>query len=116
MNASLALFFVCLAAAAANNTDRFNYRDTEGRDFGPQEWNRVKCDDERECLGWPDGWELAVGWELRRNECEWCPAEGGNNCGIHRQSPIDLLRSPSTTGHDTECYDYHWMVRIITET
>jgi hypothetical protein len=94
----------------ANNDDRFNYRETVGTDFGPEDWNQVSCSDIRECPGWPDGWELGVGWELERTNCEWCPEEGGNDCGQHRQSPIDLKRERSTTGHDPECYDYHWMV------
>jgi hypothetical protein len=111
----LATAFICLTAAWAkkdNNDDRFNYRETDDRDFGPENWNRVQCHDPGECLGWPDGWELGIGWELKRNNCEWCPQGGGDDdCGIHRQSPINLERARSTTGHDHECYDYHWMVR-----
>eukprot|EP00934_Nitzschia_sp_Nitz4_P000422 Nitzschia sp. Nitz4//scaffold21_size171442//123870//126940//NITZ4_002181-RA/size171442-augustus-gene-0.206-mRNA-1//-1//CDS//3329542471//422//frame0 len=93
---------------AAISEDRFNYRETVGNDYGPEAWDQVECDVVGECPGWPDGWELAVGWELTDNICRYCPASG-NNCGLHSQSPIDLLRSPSTTGHDTECHDYHWM-------
>jgi hypothetical protein len=94
----------------ANNDDRFNYRGTAGTDFGPGDWDLVACDDVGECPGWPDGWELGVGWELEENNCKWCPEEGGNDCGIHQQSPIDLRRERSTTGHDPECFDFHWMV------
>jgi hypothetical protein len=101
---------LCLAMAESNNNDRFSYRETVGRDFGPDQWHLVNCDDVGECLGWPDGWELGIGWELTNNNCRWCP-DTGNDCGIHRQSPINLERSRSTTGHDPECYDYHWMVR-----
>ena len=97
--------------AESNNDDQFNYRGTIGRDFGPEDWNQVKCDDVGQCQGWPDGWELGVGWELDHNNCRWCPQEG-SNCGIHRQSPINLERSRSTLGHDPECYDYHWIVSI----
>lgn len=111
--ATASILLLRIAVSSANNDDRFNYRGTEGKDFGPEHWNRVQCDDVGECLGWPDGWDLGVGWELDRNNCEWCPEGSENDCGVHRQSPINLERSRSTTGHDPECYDYHWMVRIV---
>lgn len=85
--------------------DRFNYRATIDNDYGPEDWNKVSCNEVGECPGWPDGWELGIGWALTTNKCEWCP-EGGHNCGLHRQSPIDLLRADSTTGHDSEWYVY----------
>ena len=88
--------------------DLFNYRETVGKDYGPEDWHKVDYE------GWPDKWELGVGWELKNNNCEWCP-DTGNSCPIHRQSPIDLERAPSTTGHDPECIDYHWMVRTDSE-
>ena len=49
-------------------------------------------------------------WELKRNNCKSCPATG-NNCGQHRQSPIDLERDRGIPNHDNykECFDYHWM-------
>jgi hypothetical protein len=108
--ASVILWLSTTGADSSRNSDRFNYRDTDGRDFGPEEWRSVQCEDVGQCLGWPDGWDLGIGWELERNKCEWCPATG-NDCGNHRQSPINLERSPSSAGHDPECYDYHWMVR-----
>ncbi len=63
-----------------NTEDRFNYRGTVGTDFGPEDWNDVECDDVGECPGWPDDWELGVGWKLERNNCVWYPEdeEGGN--------------------------------------
>ena len=102
---------VSTALASSGNKDRFNYRETEGTDYGPADWDSVRCSDLGECLGWPDGWELGVGWSLDHNNCEWCPATG-NNCGEHRQSPIDLERSFAMTGHDPECYDFHWIVSM----
>lgn len=87
--------------AEAAQEDRFNYRETDGKDYGPEEWDKVSCNEVGECPGWPDGWELGIGWELKNNECRWCP-ETGNNCGLHRESPINLLRADSTTGHDSE--------------
>jgi hypothetical protein len=111
---SLLLFLLLWRTVSCNNVDRFNYRNTEGTDYGPEDWDRVSCGDVGECQGWPDGWELGVGWELgSRNRCQWCPADGNHDCGLHRQSPIDLMRTAAETGHDTECYDYHWMVCIL---
>ena len=90
----------CIFAWAADE-DRFNYLETDGQDFGPEDWGQVECNDVGECPGWPDGWELGIGWQLESNQCEWCP-DSGNSCGLHRESPIDLLRADSTTGHDSE--------------
>lgn len=41
----------------------------------------------------------------------WCPEDGPENCGLHRQSPIDLKRDRGITGHpeEKECPDWHWM-------
>jgi hypothetical protein len=85
------LFIRLWKFGSSNNSDRFNYQKTTGTDYGPEDWSRVTCSDIGECLGWPDGWKSGVGWELERNKCNWCPATG-NKCGLHRQSPIDLLR------------------------
>lgn len=116
----LSFFCVVLTAlqsfqpVSANNSDRFNYRETLGNDYGPEDWNKVTCTNLDTCLGWPDGYELGIGWELGdRNSCKWCPADGNHACGVHHQSPIDLLRTATETGHDTECYDYHWIVSTI---
>ena len=96
---------------SANNSDRFNYRETVGNDYGPKDWRKVSCSDVGSCQGWPDGYEVGIGWELGdKNNCKWCPADGNHTCGAHHQSPIDLLRTAAETGHDTECYDYHWIV------
>jgi hypothetical protein len=96
--------FATLFTAVLGREDRFNYRSTEGNDYGPQDWRKVTCDIPGECPGWPDGWELGIGWELGTNKCKWCPAGTNHDCGIHRQSPIDLLRADATTGHDAEWY------------
>eukprot|EP00548_Thalassiothrix_antarctica_P017688 CAMPEP_0194195270 /NCGR_PEP_ID=MMETSP0154-20130528/76044_1 /TAXON_ID=1049557 /ORGANISM="Thalassiothrix antarctica, Strain L6-D1" /LENGTH=605 /DNA_ID=CAMNT_0038919785 /DNA_START=218 /DNA_END=2033 /DNA_ORIENTATION=+ len=98
----------------SNDTDQFNYRGTSGTDYGPEDWSEITCTNPGECQGWPDSWELGVSWELGSdNNCVSCPADRNNtdnrDCRMHRQSPIDLERTLSTTGHDTECYDYHWM-------
>jgi hypothetical protein len=82
--------------------DRFNYGYTTGDDFGPYDWDEVSCNRLGECPGWPDSWELGIGWQLGQNQCKWCPATGNHTCGLHRQSPINLLRAPSTTGYDPE--------------
>lgn len=106
---SIWIFISTLITIVLGSEDRFNYRSTDGNDYGPQDWSNVACDVPGECPGWPDGWELGVGWQLGTNKCKWCPAGTNHACGLHRQSPIDLLRGDATTGHDTECYDYHWM-------
>lgn len=92
-----------------SNDDRFNYDQTDGRDFGPRDWSRVTCDDVDRCQGWPDDWELGVGWSLQVNNCRWCP-EGSDRCGRHHQSPIDLRRNKGVPGHpeESECIDWHW--------
>jgi len=91
----------CIGASLGAE-DQFNYRETEGNDYGPEDWGQVTCDEVGECPGWPDGWKSAVGWELSENICQWCPEDTDHSCGLHRQSPIDLLRGDATTGHDTE--------------
>jgi hypothetical protein len=64
-----------------------------------------------EQLGWPDHWETGIGWELRGNDCRWCPADGGGSCGGDHQSPIDLDRNRAIAGdsNENECIDVHWM-------
>jgi hypothetical protein len=32
------------------NDDQFNYRDTNDRDYGPNEWNKVSCNDLDQCV------------------------------------------------------------------
>jgi hypothetical protein len=32
------------------NTDLFNYRETDGNDYGPRDWEEVECDDLDECV------------------------------------------------------------------
>lgn len=98
------LTFLSTLSSRSRAEDRFNYVSTDGTDYGPEDWSEVRCNEVGECPGWPDGWELGIGWQLSENKCEWCPATGDHNCGLHRQSPIDLYRGPSTTGHNTEWY------------
>jgi len=94
------IFFPALIGALE---DRFNYVGTVGNDYGVEDWSKVTCTQVGNCTGWPDGWKLGIGWQLEKNNCKWCPAATGTGkCGLHRQSPIDLLRTPATTGHTTE--------------
>lgn len=46
------------------------------------------------------------------NQCQWCPKGGPQNCGLHRQSPINLERDRSVPGspNEKECIDWHWMM------
>lgn len=61
--------------------------------------------------GWPDSFKTGIEWELDDNYCRWCPAEGGNSCGTHHQSPINLERNRAIAGDpdENECVDIHWM-------
>jgi hypothetical protein len=61
--------------------------------------------------GWPDKFPFLVGWDAGRNTCQWCPEGGPENCGVHRQSPIDLKRDRGVIGGSNEksCPDWHWM-------
>eukprot|EP00934_Nitzschia_sp_Nitz4_P001807 Nitzschia sp. Nitz4//scaffold177_size45885//17105//21005//NITZ4_007204-RA/size45885-augustus-gene-0.5-mRNA-1//-1//CDS//3329539052//1807//frame0 len=108
----------CLAAQ-----DLFNYDSTSGTDYGPEQWNKVSCNDLETCglnlpfdtqPGWPQKLLGSVGWELQKNECEWCPLTG-NSCGQHRQSPIDLQRDRAIANGTNwkDCPDWHWYVRPI---
>jgi hypothetical protein len=43
--------------------------------------------------------------------CKYCPTGQGEVCGLHRQSPINLLRDRGVENgpHYKECPDWHWM-------
>jgi len=45
------------------------------------------------------------------NNCKWCVEGGPENCGLHRQSPIDLKRDRAIPGNpnEKECPDWHYM-------
>ena len=46
------------------------------------------------------------------NNCKWCPENSSKrNCGVHRQSPIDMRRYVGEDTHPEhkECLDWHWM-------
>ena len=46
------------------------------------------------------------------NNCKWCPEDSAlRNCGVHRQSPINMLREVGvdTGPNHKECKDWHWM-------
>jgi hypothetical protein len=62
-------------------------------------------------LGWPEGWETGIEWELETNSCRWCPDGGAEICGTHHQSPINLERNKAILGDPgyNECFDKHWM-------
>jgi len=68
------LVVACVAtttrAQAPANLDQFNYRETDtslNNDYGPEDWDQVRCLDLDECVGWPDDWEAARGWRLGQN-------------------------------------------------
>lgn len=96
------------------NTDLFNSRETDGRDFGPRDWDTVECDDKDVRAGYPTKWEVSqdFGWSFGTNFCRNC--EPGDGCGDHHQSPIDLRRE---WGYNKQlndegfinCGDNHWM-------
>lgn len=97
------------------NDETFTYKETDEADeeYGPEDWNRVGCDDLDQCAGWPDDWELGYDWGLEnaQNSCRWCP-QGSSTCGAHHQSPIDLKRNRAINdGSEThrQCIDWHWM-------
>ncbi len=45
------------------------------------------------------------------SHCRYCPEDESVNCGLHRQSPIDLKRDRGVAGSPNEkfCPDWHWM-------
>jgi hypothetical protein len=103
--------------------DRFTYgdrtivRDDGFKDYAPQDWQEISCDEENnldECLAYRDKWRQARDWAIDTNSCVWCPDDGTESCGRHRQSPINLQRK---VGLDleihpevaNECIDLHWM-------
>lgn len=53
------------------------------------------------------------GWSIddKGNGCLWCPEGGPENCGVHRQSPINLVRNVGELNkpYSKECLDWHWM-------
>lgn len=99
------------------NLDRFNYDQTRTtdtyQDFGPEDWGDLLCPDLETCTGWVDKWEYGKNWELG-GSCQWCPAEGDNDCGNHHQSPINVERIVALEygGEYKECIDSHWMKYI----
>jgi len=91
--------------------DNFNYRKTSGDNYGPAEWDKVRCNGLEDCPGWPDKHLSSIGWELEENQCIWCP-ETGNNCpSNHRMSPVNLVRDRAIEDNPNwkDCPDWHWM-------
>ncbi|VEU45346.1 unnamed protein product [Pseudo-nitzschia multistriata] len=91
--------------------DDFNYRSTQGDNYGPNDWNKVRCGNLETCDGWPDKHESSIGWELEDNQCRWCP-ETGNQCPQnHRMSPVNLVRDRAIEDNPNwkDCPDWHWM-------
>jgi hypothetical protein len=43
-----------LRSACSRNDDLFNYRGTNGQDFGPEDWDQVTCDDVTLCVSATD--------------------------------------------------------------
>jgi hypothetical protein len=46
----IACCWLVLALVNGQNDDQFNYRNTDGRDYGPNQWNKVSCDDLDQCV------------------------------------------------------------------
>jgi hypothetical protein len=42
--------FSFLRSAYSRNDDLFNYRETDGNDYGPEDWDQVTCDDVTVCV------------------------------------------------------------------
>lgn len=116
----------CLSSSpchAQRYLDRFTYQDktivrSDGfKDYAPQDWQEIACDEENkldECLAYRDKWHQARDWAIDSNTCQWCPDDGKESCGRHRQSPINLKREVGldlVTHPDVanECIDLHWM-------
>jgi hypothetical protein len=64
--------------------------------------------------GYPNYFEFGNGFSIAGDSnCRYCPvaADGSENCGLQRQSPIDLKRDRGVIGNDNEkdCPDWHWM-------
>lgn len=62
--------------------------------------------------GYPDKFLHGKGFSIEgSSNCLWCPENGPQNCGLHRQSPIDLQRNRGIAGDpmEKECPDWHWM-------
>jgi len=90
-------------AVLAQNDDRFWYGPTNGRLYGPNDWNQVSCDNVEVCEGWPDKWlgQTSPGWDL---------GQLGNECGRDLQGPLNLERQTGIPGDRFfECIDVHWM-------
>ena len=99
--------------------DRFNYNGTVQRsdgfhDYGPPDWGSINCDAINhldECIAYIDKWEEGQDWSITQDYCRWCPDDGTESCGLHHESPINLLRShadPNSTDYNF-CVDVHWM-------
>ena len=58
---------ILVSSDDASNWDTFNYDQTNGNDFGPSDWDQVRCSNLETCKGWPDPWEMAIDWELKEN-------------------------------------------------
>lgn len=89
--------------------DRFNYRETEGNDYGPADWSKVGCDDHATCPGWPDDFETYnpyIPYNETENTCMDCSAKTKGACRRHKQSPLHLYRNVTAK---RECHDRHWM-------
>lgn len=95
------------------DSDQFTYQDRGSSSpndiYPPNQWNRVRCRNQGECMGWPDPFVAKQGWTMDGNDCEWCPATG-NSCGNHHGSPINLDRNVAIEGSPdfNFCKDTHF--------
>jgi hypothetical protein len=61
--------------------------------------------------GYPEKYPYAFFSIEGESNCRWCPeSDDSINCGLHRQSPIDLLRNRAVAGHARvkDCPDWHF--------
>lgn len=66
--------------------------------------------------GYPDKFLHSIGFNVEGpNFCRWCPEGGPENCGLHRQSPIDLKRECAIEGDPiyNECIDWRKFLRVF---
>ena len=47
---TLAILFLGLLVQPVPGLDQFNYRSTEGQDYGPEDWSEVQCENVANCV------------------------------------------------------------------
>ncbi|GAX10104.1 hypothetical protein FisN_3Lh293 [Fistulifera solaris] len=114
------LSLLTLQIVQGNNSDLFNYGSVDINEngvmsYGQENWGDVSCSDFESCPGFPNKYPVFPGYEMLKtkdtSQCRYCPQDESVNCGLHRQSPIDLKRDRGVAGSPNEkfCPDWHWM-------